>query len=308
MCHPNGVPCIFVHCIMCMCMCLAGRRLPQRHSLRRGVPSQVRRSRWRVVRSSCARYCYRPLHPRAASPLRLPRPAPPRLASPRLAPLRPASPRLASPRPASLNPNTHARRVAQQAVPNPNPNPTPNQAVPLWRVSTAAAAHTVHAHRCAAYALHTVRGCHRRAVAELDAHSPMQMLCMYTACIVHCMCTARTLHRRAVRHVPARPRPGSVRPLGLRAERRGRARVRVALRHSDGALRAPPRSGATACLLEPVRPPAARRRIAPPHRAARIHIHTHIAPPPTTTLRRNPRLFFLPPPAPIPTPGATATQ
>ena len=131
---------------------------------------------------------------------------------------------------------------------------------------------------------------------------------LYTACIVHCMCTARTLHRRAVRHVPARPRPGSVRPLGLRAERRGRARVRVALRHSDGALRAPPRSGATACLLEPVRPPAARRRIAPPHRAARIHIHTHIAPPPTTTLRRNPRLFFLPPPAPIPTPGATATQ
>ena len=97
MCHPNGVPCIFVHCIMCMCMCLAGRRLPQRHSLRRGVPSQVRRSRWRVVRSSCARYCYRPLHPRAASPLRLPRPAPPRLASPR-----PASPRFAPPRPASL--------------------------------------------------------------------------------------------------------------------------------------------------------------------------------------------------------------
>ena len=56
-----------------------------------------------------------------------------------------------------------------------------------------------------------------------------------------------------------------MRTLGLRAQRRCGARVRVALRLSDGALRAPPRCRAAACLLEPVRPPrpAARRRAVP---------------------------------------------
>ena len=185
-----------IACIMCMCMCRAGRRLPQRHSLRRGVRSQVRRSRWRVVRSSCARCCYRPLHPRAASPLRLPRPASPRPASPH-----PAPPRLRLARPRSLTRGVSRSRRCLTLTPTLTLTRRclfGEYRLPLLRTPymLIGAPHMP--------CLHTVRGCHRRAVAELDAHSPMQMLrtdpqhtpqvhCMYctsyTACalLVHCI-------------------------------------------------------------------------------------------------------------------------
>jgi hypothetical protein len=121
------------------------------------VRSQVRRHRprQRVVRSSDARHT-------ASAPCALARPRhPARTASPPLAPLTPAACA------ASL---THARRVARQEV-------------PVWRVSPAAAAHSVHGRRCGAHPPHTVQhtprtvhGGRARAAGQPDAHPPVQTL------------------------------------------------------------------------------------------------------------------------------------